>query len=129
MTRENELVKIRPEIAADAGISEFEIFQNQTLRPILKLQNELLIAVFKNYVQKRKGGFLKLSEKEKLLFIEQSVKRDMKFKHYLEGIVTGHFTLDEYQTFIQNEDELTKRLITLLVQRFQSQLNLLEGNK
>lgn len=125
MSRESELVKIRPQIVADAGTSEFEIFQNQTLRPILKLQNELLLGVFKNYVQKRKGGFLKLSEKEKQTFIEQAVKRDMKFKHYLEGIITGCFTLDEYQIFIQHEDELTKRLITLLVQRFQSQLNLL----
>ena len=45
----------------------------------------------------------------------------MKFKHYLEGIITGMFTLDEYVKFMENEDELTKRLINLLVQRLQSQ--------
>ena len=31
-----------------------EIFQNQTLRPILKLQNDIYLEVFKNYISKSK---------------------------------------------------------------------------
>ena len=31
-----------------------ELFQNQTLRPILKLQNELYIELFINYILKNK---------------------------------------------------------------------------
>ena len=34
-----------------------EKFQNETLRPILKLQNDLFVVVFKNYVQKYKNDF------------------------------------------------------------------------
>jgi hypothetical protein len=101
--------------------SEFEKFQNEVLRPILKLQNDLLVEIFKTYLDKRKGSFYKLSEKEQMVYIDQSVRKDMKFKHYLEGLITGIFTLEEYAKFMENEEELTKRMINLLVQRLQSQ--------
>jgi hypothetical protein len=113
---------IRPTLTFEKEAeSEFEKFQNEVLRPILKLQNDLLLEIFKTYIDKRKGTFLKLSEKEQMVYIDQSVRKDMKFKHYLQGIVTGMFTLEEYAKFIENEEELTKRMINLLVQRLQNQ--------
>jgi hypothetical protein len=113
---------IRPTITFEKEAeSEFEKFQNEVLRPILKLQNDLLFEIFKTYVDKRKSTFYKLSEKEQMIYIDQSVRKDMKFKHYLEGIITGMFTLEEYAKFIENEEELTKRMINLLVQRLQNQ--------
>ena len=102
--------------------TDIEKFQNAVLRPILKMQNDLLIQIFKHYCEKRKGIFDKLSEKDKSIYIEQAVKMDMKFKHYLEGIITGLFTLEEYNKFMENEDELTKRMINMMVQRLQSQV-------
>jgi uncharacterized protein YjgD (DUF1641 family) len=112
---------IRPTLTFEKEAeSEFEKFQNEVLRPILKLQNDLLLEIFKTYVDKRKGTFYKLSDKEKIGYIDQSVRKDMKFKHYLEGIITGMFTLEEYARFMENEEELTKRLVNLLVQRLQS---------
>jgi hypothetical protein len=113
---------IRPIIILEKEAeSAFEKFQNEVLRPILKLQNDLLFEIFKTYLDKRKGTFYKLSEKEQMVYIDQTVRKDMKFKHYLEGIITGMFTLEEYAKFIENEDELTKRTINLLVQRLQNQ--------
>jgi len=113
---------IRPTITFEKEAEgEFEKFQNELLRPILKMQNDLLLEIFKTHVEKRKGTFDKLSEKEKMVYIDQSVKKDMKFKHYLEGIITGMFTLEEYVRFMGNEEELTKRMMNLLVQRLQSQ--------
>ena len=102
--------------------TDIEKFQNAVLRPILKMQNDLLIQIFKHYCEKRKGIFDKLSEKDKSIYIEQAIKMDMKFKHYLEGIITGLFTLEEYNKFMENEDELTKRMINMMVQRLQSQV-------
>ena len=114
-------ISIRPTLTFEKEAeSEFEKFQNEVLRPILKLQNDLLLEIFKTNCNKRKGTFYKLSEKEKLVYIDQAVRKDMKFKHYLEGIITGIFTLDEYQSFLESEEELTKRMINLLVQRLQS---------
>jgi hypothetical protein len=122
MNRENTIQSIRPTLTFEKEAeSDFEKFQNEVLRPILKLQNDLLLEVFKTYCTKRKGTFNKFSEKEKSVYIDQAVRKDMKFKHYLEGIITGMFTLEEYLKFMENEEELTKRMINLLVQRLQSQ--------
>ena len=49
-----------------AQSSPDEIFQNQTIRPILKLQNDLFIAVFINYVNKNKPDFYSYSVEKKL---------------------------------------------------------------
>lgn len=102
--------------------TEIEKFQNEVLRPILKLQNDLLVQIFKHYCEKRKGIFDKLSEKDKSIYIEQALKKDMKFKQLLEGIITGMFTLEEYDKFMENENELTKRMVNMMVQRLQSQI-------
>lgn len=120
----NDKISIRPTLTFEKEAeSEFEKFQNEVLRPILKLQNDLLIEIFKNYCDKRKDTFYKISEKEKAVYIDQSVRKDMKFKHYLQGIITGMFTLKEYTKFLKNEEELTKRMVNLLVQRLQSDDN------
>ena len=102
--------------------TEIEKFQNEVLRPILKLQNDLLVQIFKHYCEKRKGIFDKLSEKDKSIYIEQALKKDMKFKQLLEGIITGMFTLEEYDKFMENKNELTKRMVNMMVQRLQSQI-------
>ena len=55
--RTQSLLRIRPEIPSAIvhdGMSADEQFQNGTLRPVIKLQNELFIAVFKNYITKHK---------------------------------------------------------------------------
>ena len=38
-------------------MSAIELFQNATLRPIIKMQHNLLIGSFKNYIQIRKIDF------------------------------------------------------------------------
>ena len=62
--RHNDLLCIRPDIKKHQtfdNMSEEERFQNATLRPVLKLQNPLLLASFVNYANKHKGVFYKLS--------------------------------------------------------------------
>ena len=51
-----------------------------------------------------------------------SIRKDLKFKNLLVGVITGHFTLEEWTTFTENEGELTKRMTNLLVQRLMSQV-------
>ena len=51
--RPNDFLRIRPEIKKTvvfANMSMEERFQNETLRPILKLQNSLLLLVFGTYI-------------------------------------------------------------------------------
>ena len=103
-----------------------EIFQNQTLRPILKLQNDLFLEVFKNYVIKNKIDFYQFTIEKKLQFIENSIQRDIKFRNSLKGIVIGLFTIEEYSRYTLNSSSLNKRMMTMLIERLRSQVQLFE---
>jgi hypothetical protein len=106
--------------------SEEEAFQNITLRPILKLQNDLLIQVFINYAQKQKSVFFALTPEKKQSYIENVIQKDIKFRNSLKGMIIGFFTVNEYRDYIKNSSNLNKRMMNLLVERLKSQLQLLE---
>ncbi len=104
--------------------SSDELFQNQVLRPILKLQNELFIAVLVNYLNKNKLDFENLSIEKKIITIENAIQKDSKFRNSLKGMIIGLFTIDEYVIYIQNSSSLNKRMMGMLVERLKSQLQL-----
>ncbi|MFK7935281.1 MAG: glyoxalase [Saprospiraceae bacterium] len=118
------LIDIRPNIPtiAESATSTAERFQNKTIRPILKLQNDLFVVVWQHYFQKRKNVFTTLSKTKKLEYIEHSLRKDLKFKNQLLGITIGQMTQKEYAAFIAEESELTKRITTMLIERMQDQL-------
>lgn len=107
--------------------SSEEIFQNQTLRPILKLQNDLLIQVFINYAVKQKSVFFGLTPDKKMTYIENVIQKDIKFRNSLKGIIIAFFTLDEYAEYIKNSSNINKRMMNLLIERLKSQVQLIEG--
>jgi hypothetical protein len=120
------LISIRPDIqTVTENVIALEQFQNQTLRPILKFQHELLISVFRHYIEKRKGAFHQLAPKDKPAYLEHAIRQDLRFKSQLLGIVIGHFTQVEFQQYCENEAELSRRLTDLLVQRIVSQSSIL----
>ncbi len=114
------LGSIQPNSSAD------EIFQNATLRPILKLQNNLFIAVFKNYISKSKVEFAQLSVEKKLQFIEHSIQRDIKFRNALKGMVIALFTEAEFENYIKNSSALNKRMMGMLIERLKNQVQLFD---
>lgn len=125
--RPNDLIRIRPDIINIKNfdkISEQEHFQNKTLRPILKLQNPLLVEVFRKYIDTHKGVFRELSNENRLDYIEKSLFKDQKFQNYIKGIIIGHFTIDEYLSYSQNAFALNKRIVSLAVERLKDQANL-----
>lgn len=109
-----------------AQSSSEEIFQNQTLRPILKLQNDLFLAVFANQISKHKNDFYKLSVEKKLHYIENVIQKDIKFRNSLKGMVISLFSLDEYSEYISNSSNLNKRMMNMLIERLKSQVQLFE---
>lgn len=127
-TRDQFITNLRGETIGSVSLSSSsdEKFQNQTLRPILKLQNDLFIEVFKNHIGKHKNDFYLYSLEKKLLFIENAIQKDIKFRNALKGIVIGLFTLDEYATYIQNSSSLNKRMMNMLIERLKSQVQLFE---
>lgn len=111
-----------PSITQQHSSSAVEQFQNQTLRPILKLQNSLLVAIFRDYIDQRKGKFYTLPKPSQAVFISDSLKKDQKFKHLLLGSIIGHFTKLEYDFYQGEKAEINRRITTLLIQRLQDQL-------
>ncbi len=111
---------ISPESSAD------ERFQNQTLRPILKLQNDLFVLVFKNHISKHKNDFYTLAVDKKLQFIENAIQKDIKFRNALKGMVIALFTIDEYDLYIKNSSALNKRMMNMLIERLKSQVQLFD---
>jgi hypothetical protein len=102
-----------------------EYFQNNTLRPILKLQNDLLIEVFKNYAVKQKNTFFELSPDKKEKYIENVIQKDIKFRNSLKGMIIALFSVEEYLDYIKNSSNLNKRMMTMLIERLKSQVQIL----
>ena len=99
-TRDTQLLSCRPVIPGaqiKEGMSDQEYFQNATLRPIAKLQNDLFVLVFKNYITKHKNVFYNLTIEKKLQYIDNAVQKNIKFRNSLKGMFIGQFTTKEYQ--------------------------------
>lgn len=107
-----------------AESSSDELFQNQVLRPILKLQNDLFIASFQNNLAKNKIDFNSFSVERKMAMIENSIQKDIKFRNALKGMIIGWFTIDEYSIYIKNSSSLNKRMMGMLMERLKSQVQL-----
>lgn len=130
-TRDEALLQIRPEISSakvTTLMTSGESFQNRTLRPVIKLQNDLLIAVFKNYVRKHKNVFYTLSVEKQLEYIENAIQKDIKFRNSLKGIIIGQFTIDEYVIYTENSSALNKRMMNIVKERLKDNLLQLAEN-
>ncbi|MGB5377157.1 glyoxalase [Muriicola sp.] len=127
--RSTELLRLRPSLPnarVTQEMSQDEQFQNATLRPIIKFQNDLLIAAFRNYTNKHKNYFYELGLPKRLDYIEHAIQKDMKFRNSLKGIIIGQFTVEEYERYIQNSSALNKRMMNMVVERIKDQIQLFE---
>ena len=106
-----------------------ESFQNEVLRPILKLQNDLFAASFLNYVNKNKIDFYSYTLDKKVSVMENAIQKDIKFRNSLKGMIIGLFTADEYALYVQNSSNINKRMMSMLVERLKSHVSLYEINK
>ena len=126
--RENLISALRGETLGTINeeSSVAETFQNQTLRPILKLQNALLLEAFRQYFVQYKNVFYSLNARKREAYLANIFQKDQKFVHFLKGIIVGMFTLVEYNIYCENSTELNKRLTTMLYERIKSQIEVFE---
>ena len=128
-TRQQRLSSIRPEITSKSineNMSSDEHFQNTVLRPIVKLQQDLLVEVFRNYIVKHKNVFYGLSLEKRIDYIENAIIKDMKFRNSLKGIIIGMFTVNEYLIYIKNSSALNKRMMHIVKERLIDNIFLFE---
>ncbi len=124
--RPNDIIKIRPvlNLKKSSQITVEESFQNDTLRPIIKLQSPILIETYRNYIIKHKNVFYELSNEKKLDYIENSINKNQKFRNLLKGMIVGLFTIKEYDAYRKNSSSLNKRMMNIVLKRLQDNLQI-----
>lgn len=130
-TRDLNLLNLRPEILSaklNDSMSFEERFQNTTLRPIIKLQSNLLFEVFKNYITKHKNVFYELSLEKRIDYIENAIHKDMKFRNSVKGMIIGQFTCDEYVLYIQESSALNKRMMNIVKDRLLNNIQVFDNH-
>ncbi len=124
-SRDIALLSARPAVEADTQADEPGTaghFLHTTLRPILKLQNELLLQTWRLYSRKRKLNILQVPAEKRFSSIEACLRQDTALRCTLIGQISGHFTREEWASYLTMEAELNRRISSLLVQRFYDQV-------
>lgn len=127
-SRDSSLKSIRLERISNTiktEMSSEEHFQNSVLRPIIKFQNDLLIAAFLNFSNKYKNVFFELSTDKKIIYIENALAKDSTFRNALKNMVVGMFTVEEYTLYTANASALNKRMVGIIKERLISHIQLL----
>ena len=123
----NKKLSIRPELNLTSTIPD-EDFQNRTLRPVLKLQHDLILLLFMQFCSKQKIDLFK-DEKKFNSIVNTHIKKNMVLKNQYLGLIIGQFTAEEFTTYVENDSEFNKRIITMIVQRLKdSQLEIKQTN-
>lgn len=114
----NRAAFTRPEIEVQSGAkSPEEIFQNEVLRPIIKMQHDLLCAVFGSYLSKHSVVLANKDTKNKLEIIEHTVRKNKGLRSQFTGMIIGHFTREEFEGYLELESELNRRILNMIIQR------------
>ncbi|MDG1014082.1 MAG: glyoxalase, partial [Flavobacteriaceae bacterium] len=126
--RDLHLNSLRPKILiitikTDMSIEEY--FQNTVLRPIIKFQNDLLIAVFLQFCTKYKNVFFDLSTEKKILYIESAIAKDSKLRNTFRNLLIGLFSVEEYSEYLKNASNLNKRMTGIVKERLISNVQLM----
>ena len=116
--------KVRPVLKKliNSNTSDLERFQNEVLRPIIKMQNNLLITFFKNYIKNRKIEFNKLGVEFQEKRINSILTKDINFKNILIGSIIGHLEENEIEIYFKSKTEINKRIIQIIKQKLQDNL-------
>ncbi|MTB49608.1 hypothetical protein E1J53_0001440 [Lewinella sp. W8] len=116
MTDENRIT-LRPRLNLAPASTPEENFQNDTLRPILKMQHDLLVAAFELYLEKRKVRLQQLPARDRFAKVKELVTRDNRLRGLLFGMTVGHFTVAEMEYYRNNDGAVNRRLTNLLTER------------
>lgn len=120
MERETTVIQLRPKIetiAETAESSVLEYFQNKTLRPILKLQNQALVIAFKGLNTGKRVDYSRMAEVQKRVWIRNILSKDAIARNVIMGMVLGMMTPDELGFFFDHEKECRTRIMDMVAER------------
>jgi len=122
MGRAERLRRVRPVLDLDTDEARpVERFQNETLRPILKLLNPTILRLVAERLARYGVGFAEMDPADQAARLRNLLKEDGRLKRTLLGLVVGHLTEDELDTYLAHKDEVRRRTVPMLLQRAQDQ--------
>ena len=115
------LLALRPVVPTETTDAADTVgaFLHATLRPALKLQNDLLLAVVADFVR---DHHIALRPTDQHHQISELLGRNTKLRYTVVGLITGVFTADEYAFYRQCRAELNRRLLEMAQRRVLDQL-------
>lgn len=122
--RDAALVALRPDVpTADPGLADtpVEAFRHATLRPVLKLQNETVLALTAAHVAALVKGFDGFAPDDQRERLGALMRADSRLKRTLVGAVLGLLTADELAFALAHDAEVRRRIVALLAERVVSQ--------
>lgn len=110
------LLALRPVIATETTDAADTVgaFLHATLRPALKLQNDLLLAVVADFVR---DHHIVLRPTDQHHQLTELLTRNTKLRYTVVGLITGQFTTGEYAFYRQQRAELNRRLLEMALRR------------
>lgn len=114
---------IRPTIISSTPLRDDNIeekFQNEVLRPIIKLQNSLILLCFDHFLSKLKIEIQSFKEDKRTECICKLFKTNIELTTELRGLTVGQFTTEEYHYYLENKKKLNKRIHFIISKRVQS---------
>lgn len=120
MPTDNARMALRPNLDLAPATAPDERFQNDTLRPIMKMQHDLLLAVFQMFLAKRKVKLEQLPAKQRFAKIKELLTRDNRLRGLLFGVAIGQFTQAEMVYYLDNDGNVNRRITNLIVERMTS---------
>jgi hypothetical protein len=106
-----------PESLTQGALKEEELFQNMVLRPVIKMQHDILILRVKSYFTSKRVMFNMMYKKKRTVAIEQAFLGDNAFKKEIQGMILGQLNTDEFQNYLKSERSMNKRIIQMVRNR------------
>ena len=89
-------------------------FLHATLRPVLKLQNDLLLAVVADFVR---DHHIILRPTDQHHQLTELLGRNTKLRYTVVGLITAQLTATEYAFYRSQRAELNRRLLEMALRR------------
>ena len=112
--------KVRPKLPdtlTEGELKEEELFQNMILRPVIKMQHDLLIMRVKSHFISKRVLFNVMDNKKRTEAIIQAFQSDHSLKKEIQGMITGQLSLVEFQQYLKIERSLNKRIVQMVRNR------------
>tara|TARA_B100000809_G_scaffold247757_1_gene277144 strand:+ start:306 stop:686 length:381 start_codon:yes stop_codon:yes gene_type:complete len=116
-------LQLRPTISSNqkkGTCSVEENFQNEIVRPIVKLQNDLLLSYFEHFISIKKNNLNDLNQAQLKDILKKYFSRDSRLKADLKGLIIGLFTLEEFNVYLTMVSQINKRIYSIVEERITS---------